>query len=154
MRYETNGKRIKTENPGWIHNQTGIRENLDLDHHEFRTVPFGQHLLKKYPQATINVVESEKTAAVLSQISHGWVWLASGGSNGLKNADKNKALEGREVWLLPDHGQYWSWAMIAKENGWEIFDTIEKNPVFPGCDVLDLLEAGALGSDLLKYCKL
>ena len=44
--------------------------------------------------------------------------------------------------------------MIAQENGWQIFDAIEKNPVFPGCDVLDLLEAGALGSDLLKYCKL
>ena len=71
-----------------------------------------------------------------------------------KNQDKNKALQGREVWLLPDHGQYWNWATVAHENGWQIFDQIEKNPIFPGCDILDLLEAGALGKDLLKFSKL
>ena len=152
--YKPNGHRDKDDPypANWLHKAPAwkhLREGKEL-----QQCYFGEHLLNAHPTDKVVIVESEKTAAVLSQISHGWVWLASGGSNGLKNADKNKALEGREVWLLPDHGQYWSWAMIAQENGWEIFDAIEKNPVFPGCDVLDLLEAGALGSDLLKYCKL
>ena len=96
------------------------------------------------------IVESEKTAAVLSEYARGWVWLASGGSQGLKNADKNKALAGREVWLLPDNGQYWNWKAVADANGWHIFDTMEKAPIFEGCDVLDVLEAGGFGRELIK----
>ena len=121
---------------------------------ELQQCYFGEHLLNEQPTAKVVIVESEKTAAVLSQFSNSWVWLASGGSQGLKNPDKNKSLHGREVWLLPDHGQYWNWATVAHENGWQIFDQIEEYPSFPGCDILDLLEAGALGMDLLKFSKL
>ena len=70
-----------------------------------------------------------------------------------KNEEKNKVLKGRDVWLLPDNGMYWKWSGIAKANGWNIFDALEKAPIFEGCDVLDLLEAGALGDDLLKHAK-
>lgn len=152
--YKPDGHRDK-EDPypaNWLHKSQawrGYYEGVEL-----QQCYFGEHLLITKPTAPVVIVESEKTAAVLSQFSKGWVWLASGGSQGLKNPDKNKALQGREVWLLPDHGQYWNWATIAHENGWQIFDEIEKNPIFPGCDILDLLEAGALGKDLLKYSKL
>ena len=105
------------------------------------------------PDAPVVIVESEKTAAVMSEVSRKWVWLASGGSQGLKNEDKNKALKGRDVWLLPDNGQFWNWAMIAHANGWQCFDTLEKCPIFAGCDVLDLFEAGAFGMELLKHKK-
>lgn len=111
---------------------------------------FGEHLLKENPTAPVVIVESEKTAAVLSELSRGYVWLASGGSQGLKNEDKNKVLRGRDVWLCPDNGQYWNWKAIADTNGWRIFDQIEKAPIFEGCDILDLVENGALGADLLK----
>lgn len=114
---------------------------------------FGEHLLKAMPDAPVIIVESEKTAAVMSEVSRKWVWLASGGSQGLKNEDKNKALKGRDVWLLPDNGQFWNWAMIAHANGWQCFDTLEKYPIFAGCDVLDLFEAGAFGMELLKHKK-
>lgn len=152
--YMANGHRDKTdEHPAnWLHclpAWNGYKTGREL-----QQCYFGEHLLNEHPEDKVVIVESEKTAAVFSQISHGLVWLASGGSQGLKNPDKNKALEGREVWLLPDHGQYWSWATIAHENGWQIFDQVEKNPTFPGCDILDLLEAGALGQDLLKFSKL
>ena len=61
MRYGINGKRDKdkvTGKPGWMHNQEGIRERCDMEHHEYRATLFGMHLLKKYPEATINIVES------------------------------------------------------------------------------------------------
>ena len=152
--YKPDGHRDKDDPypANWLHKSQawrGYYEGVEL-----QQCYFGEHLLITKPTAPVVIVESEKTAAVLSQFSKTWVWLASGGSQGLKNPDKNKALQGREVWLLPDHGQYWNWATIAHENGWQIFDQIEKNPIFPGCDILDLLEAGALGKDLLKYSKL
>lgn len=152
--YKTDGHRDKDDPypASWLHKAPAwkhLREGVEL-----QQCYFGEHLLNEKPTAPVVIVESEKTAAVLSQFSKGWVWLASGGSQGLKNPDKNKALQGREVWLLPDHGQYWNWATVAHENGWYIFDQIEKNPIFPGCDILDLLEAGALGEDLLKFSKL
>lgn len=152
--YLPNGHRDKADRypANWLHKSKawdGLHQGAEL-----QQCYFGEHLLNENPDAKVVIVESEKTAAVLSQISHGWVWLASGGSQGLKNPDKNKALDGREVWLLPDNGQYWNWATVAHENGWQIFDALEKEPTFPGCDILDLLEAGALGNDLLKYCKL
>lgn len=152
--YAENGHRIKTdEHPAnWLHCLPEWRAYKTG--YELQQCYFGEHLLNASPGDKVVIVESEKTAAVLSQVSHGWVWLASGGSQGLKNPDKNKALEGREVWLLPDHGQYWNWATIAHENGWHIFDALEKSPIFEGCDILDMLEAGALGMDLLKYAKL
>ena len=110
-------------------------------------------MLTEFPDKPVAIVESEKTAAILSEFSTKYVWLASGGSQGLKNAEKNKALAGREVLLIPDHGQYWNWAMTANENGWECTDVIEKCPIFAGCDILDLLEAGAFGKELLKHKK-
>ena len=118
MRYGTNGKRIKTENPGWIHNQTGVRENLDLDHHEFRTVPFGQHLLKKYPQAIVNVVESEKTALICAN-AYGHpersLWLAVGGIKFLKPEILQPIIDqGRTIWLWPDKDGVDDWTTKCK----------------------------------------
>lgn len=110
---------------------------------------FGEHLLRENPAAPVVIVESEKTAAVLSELAPSWIWLASGGSQGLKNDEKNAVLKGRNVWLLPDNGQYWNWRGIADVNGWSIFDQLEKAPIFEGCDVLDLVEAGAFGTKFL-----
>ena len=112
---------------------------------------FGEHLLK-HDERPVIIVESEKTAAIMSELSCRFIWLASGGSQGLKNDDKNKALEGREVWLLPDNGQYWNWKTIADEKGWQIFDAVEKAPIFEGCDILDYVTAGVF-PDLLKNKK-
>jgi hypothetical protein len=48
---------------------------------------FGAHLLKRYPDATVNVVESEKTALVMANyygMSDRQLWLAVGGLQNLK----------------------------------------------------------------------
>lgn len=112
---------------------------------------FGEHLLRS-DDRPVMIVESEKTAAIMSELSRKYIWLASGGSQGLKNDEKNKALAGREVWLLPDNGQYWAWKATAYKNGWRIFDYMEKAPIFEGCDILDYVTAGVF-PELLKYQK-
>ena len=113
MRYGENGKRNKKENPGWIHNQNGIREQCDLEHHEFRTVPFGMHLLKKYPDAVVNVVESEKTALICAN-AYGHpersLWLAVGGIKFLKPEVLQPIIAmGRTIWLWPDKDGVQDW---------------------------------------------
>lgn len=143
--YGEDGHRIKTDaHPAnWLHCSPNWKGWHDGE--ELRQCYFGEHLLTVRPEDKVVIVESEKTAALMSSISDGWIWLASGGAQGLKNEDKNKALEGRDVWLMPDNGQYWNWREIADKNGWHIFNELETNSVFDGCDILDLLEAGALG---------
>lgn len=64
---------------------------------------FGQHLLPCFPQATVCIVEAEKTAVICAVrlASLQCLWLAAGGISGL-NQESFKALEGREVILFPD----------------------------------------------------
>ena len=118
MRYETNGHRDKNENPGWIHNQDGIRDKCDLDHHEFRTCPFGMHLLKKYPNAVINVVESEKTALICTNAygqPENSLWLAVGGIKFLKPEVLQPIIDqGRNIWLWPDKDGVNDWTQKCK----------------------------------------
>ena len=114
---------------------------------------FGEQLLNDRKDAPVMIVESEKTAAIMSELSRKYIWLAAGGSQGIKSEDKNKALAGRDVTLLPDHGQYWNWATVANANGWHIFDECEKYPIFDGCDILDYVTAG-VWRELLKNSKL
>lgn len=119
MRYETNGHRDKKENPGWIHNQDGIRDKCDLDHHEFCTCPFGMHLLKKYPDATVNVVESEKTALICANAygqPENSLWLAVGGISFLKPEVLQPIIDqGRTIWLWPDKDGVDEWTQKCKK---------------------------------------
>ena len=113
MRYGNDGKRVKTENPGWMHNQKGIREQLDLEHNEYRATLFGLHLLNRYPQATINIVESEKTALICAN-AYGHpersLWMACGGLKFLKLESLQPLIDqGRRVWLWPDKDGVEDW---------------------------------------------
>lgn len=151
--YKEDGHRDKADKypASWLHRSPrwdGYHEGEEL-----QQCFFGEHLLNERPEAPVAIVESEKTAVILSRYGRDFVWLACGGSQGLKNAEKNKVLKGRRVVLIPDNGQFWNWNAIAKANGWEIRDELEKHPIFSGCDILDLLEAGVLGDDLLKHKK-
>lgn len=113
MRYGNDGKRDKTENPGWMHNQKGIREQLNLEHNEYRATLFGLHLLNRYPQATINIVESEKTALICAN-AYGHpersLWMACGGLKFLKLESLQPLIDqGRRVWLWPDKDGVEDW---------------------------------------------
>lgn len=135
IRYDKGGHRIKDDKPAtWTHYQrvfnqykTGIKLDQCL---------FGEHLLAKYPDAPVVLVESEKTALIMSAISHsGHIWLASGGSQMLKNSERTKCLEGREVLIIPDQGQYWNWKMVSQRLKCDISSACESFP--SGNDILD-----------------
>jgi len=77
---------------------------------------FGEHLLTEYPDKTVAIVESEKTAILASIYFPKLIWIATGGSSGCGWSKKeiSKVLKGRNVILYPDLGQYESWKQKAE----------------------------------------
>ena len=84
---------------------------------EARLCLFGEHLLKKYPRATVKLVESEKTA-VLMAIAYGnnpmQVWLACCGASNLTR-ERLKPLidQKRQIILYPDRDGVKQWQQRA-----------------------------------------
>lgn len=94
------GKRNKEIHPVWVHN------SLQPFNHELCF--FGEHLIREYPEKTIAICESEKTAIIASFFFPQYNWLATGGASGCKWREYSvfKVLENRNVILFPDFGFY------------------------------------------------
>ena len=117
MTYKTDGHRDKTRNPGWLYNQDGVRQQCKPDEHTILKPLFGAHLLKRYPQAVVNIVESEKTALIMANFYGNpdkQLWLACGGIKQM-NLDSMQPLidQGRTVWLWPDKDGRNEWQEVA-----------------------------------------
>ena len=126
------GHRVKEEHPGWLYNQSGTydengnyipgpRDLLDPDHHTILKPLFGSHLLKRYPEAKVNVVESEKTALIMANyfcMPDSQLWLACGGLKFLKIESMQPLIDqGRKVWLWPDKDGVEGWQELADKLG-------------------------------------
>lgn len=128
MKYETDGHRYhekkgEKNSTGWLYNQDGYRDICQPNEHTILKPLFGAHLLKRYPQATINVVESEKTALIMANYygcPESQLWLACGGLKFL-NLDAMQVLidQGRKVWLWPDKDGIDKWQEVADKLGSE-----------------------------------
>lgn len=126
MKYESDGHRYKEKHgeknsTGWLYNQDGYREECKPLEHTILKPLFGSHLLKRYPDAKINVVESEKTALVMANyFGHPdqQLWLACGGLKFL-NIESMQPLidQGRQVWLWPDKDGVEGWQDVAEKLG-------------------------------------
>jgi Domain of unknown function (DUF6371) len=98
---------------------------------------FGEHQLLNQPMdKTIAIVESEKTAILMSALLPQYIWLATGGLHNLK-AERCQVLAKRRVILFPDLNAFEKWK--AKE--------AELKQI--GCSVItsDLLERHATTTD-------
>lgn len=140
IRYK-DGHRIKDGLPvRWLHKDKEFRKQV---HGEvLHQCYFGEHLLAERPSAPVAIVESEKTALLMSAIDPQYVWLASGGSCNLSNPEKNKVLDGRDVTLCPDNGMLLKWRQIGLPKGWKIDDIClpQRDGFGEGYDILDLYE--------------
>lgn len=88
---------------------------------------FGEHLLKGRSGDIVCLVESEKSAIICSIFYPQFVWLATGGSNGL-NKFKLKPLKGRRVIIYPDSGELETWRKIMSQTqgiDYSIVDNLE-----------------------------
>ena len=102
----------------WIHSILLRREYL-LDFNLQQCI-FGLHLVDETNvNIPLAIVESEKTACIMSLISSEYIWLACGGLSAL-NYEKLKPVKGRKIVLFPDLGPdrekspYVLWSQKAK----------------------------------------
>lgn len=116
MYYRADCHRDKQRNTTWV---SAVMKGFYLCPVEVPTAHclFGSHLLKTQG-ATVAVVESEKTAVIMSEIYRDYIWMAAGGLNEL-TPEKLFVLKGRRVAIFPDtdpEGQAFSlWFGIARK---------------------------------------
>ena len=100
MFYDKNGHRIKQEQDRitWLHTRYSRQAKKAFN---FEQCLFGQHLLKERPEATVCIVEGEKTAVICSLVFPGFIWLSCGGKK-MFTPERLKILSGRNVIVYPD----------------------------------------------------
>jgi len=150
------GHRIKHESGAidWVHNKLKKSGTLPKDYN-LQQCFFGEHLLGLHPEATVCIVESEKSALISAAIFPDEIWLASGGINGLQE-EKYKVLENRTVILYPDLKAFEKWNEKA-----QMLNSLFPSPLGEGsgvrCSVSTLLEdiatlqAKAKGLDVADF---
>lgn len=170
MRYKADGHRLKPDEPGgqyavdWFHSLLSRKRNdsdpwphpeyFNPDRQEARQCLFGEHLLRRYPRATVHIVESEKTALIMA-IAYGTdqqdVWLACCGLRQL-TADRLRPLirDRRRIVLYPDRDGIDQWKAqmqrLVSETGYKDF-RLQTDPVLkwwteadgPKADIADVL---------------
>ena len=113
------GKRIKNASGAidWVHAKLK-RDNVLPDDFNLVQCLFGEHLLPKYPDKVVALVEAEKSALIGAGVYPEYVWLATGGRSHL-SIDKLQTLRGRTVMMFPDTDKdgktYALWCDKAKE---------------------------------------
>ena len=140
MSYRPDGHRDKSDQWGvtWAHKHPQLKQHFEGE--ELQQCLFGEHLLTSNPNKPVALVESEKTAVVMSRFFPEYVWLATGGSQGIKSNERLAPLVGRKVLLIPDNGQYYAWKRAAEQYGWDIWSGLECDEPFEGADILDIIE--------------
>ena len=123
MNHPKYGHRDKEAHPGWIYNQDGCRQQLEPDKHTILKPLFGSHLLNRYPDASINIVESEKTALVMANYYGNpdqQLWLACGGLKFLQLDSLQPLIDqGRTIWLWPDKDGRDDWQEVCDKLGYD-----------------------------------
>lgn len=132
MYYNPDGKRNKYR-PSWY-----IHKKISPDF-ELKQVFFGEHLIGGGSKP-IALVESEKTAVIMSILEPNYVWLASGGANML-NTYRLGRLPRLDM-VYPDHGCLKMWyektRMFDPMIDMSVDDNVYWGKLNPGADILDL----------------
>lgn len=95
--YNENGKR--TKNINWIHSIM-IKNNI-INEFNLNQCLFGLHLINEYKSNVIALVESEKTACIMSVIFPEFLWLACEAKNEFK-LQKLLPIKHRKIVAYPD----------------------------------------------------
>ena len=133
------GKRTKNQTGSgyinWVHTI------MKIDKFNLNQCLFGLHLLKPETKA-VAIVESEKTAVIMSIVMPGYLWMATGSSTGFKR-EILKPLKHKKVIAFPDNGCYERWYNIScglNNEGYNIrvSDFLENEDFEDGIDLADL----------------
>jgi len=141
------GHRIKDETmPNritWVHSLLKKQGVLPQEW-ELTQCLFGEHLLKKYPDKPVGLVEAEKTALICAALMPQCVWVAVGGKGQL--GDKVEVLYGRTIIAFPDSDAQDKWEEKIAERPYlniQISHILEKyatpEELANGADIADVL---------------
>lgn len=122
MRYDVDtGKKVGI--PLWFHKLISKKD------FSLKQVPFGLHLLNKFPNKKIAVVESEKSALLMAIAQPEFNWIAVGSCQNL-SPNMFESIKNKDVILFPDAGKYELWSSKIKKlptsNFYSIFDLLHK----------------------------
>ena len=133
------GKRIKTNDstPQITYFHTATR----MPDFNYDQCMFGAHLIKDY-EINYAIVESEKTALIMSLELPEYLWLSVNGKGGFKES-MLKPLKEKKIVAYPDKGCYEDWnkmASILNKVGYNIniSSLVENLNIEKGADVADL----------------
>jgi len=131
MKYKADGHRVKDRDEqgrkvfasDWEHAWRARQKQYDPDKWEVHYALFGEHLLKRYPNAVVNVVESEKTALIMANYYDDFdsqIWLACGGLQWLQLDSLQPLIDqGRTIWLWPDKDGRDEWQTVCDKLGYD-----------------------------------
>lgn len=146
MWYGEDGHR--TIDPNWVSSQMR-KANRISKNDVTKKCFFGEHLLSRYPDKPVAIVESEKSAVFCSCIYPQYLWLATGGCSGMK-AEKMEVLRGRRVVIFPDSGKLDDWRkklQDVKGIDFRFFEALEAYPINSDLVDVKLGEVQPLSSD-------
>lgn len=134
------GKRKKRENGNSYINS--VRSILKLNDFIINQCLFGLHLINESNQNTIAVVESEKTAVIMSIFKPNYIWVATGMKGGFKY-EMLKPIKDFKIIAFPDKTEYNDWLNKAIElNGFGfnivVNDWLEQTDYEAGTDFADV----------------
>lgn len=104
------GKRIKSpfNHINWIH------KILKIENFTLHQCLFGLHLINEFDGETIAIVESEKTAIIMSLFMPNYLWLATGSKTNFKLEMLNP-IKRFKIIAFPDMTEFKSWDKTSKE---------------------------------------
>lgn len=134
---ERSGKRIKEPYNciNWVHSV------LKLKGYNLKQCLFGLHRINIELSKPIAIVESEKTAIILSIEAPDFLWLATGSKSNLKE-ELLKPLKSRNIIVHPDKGEFNDWQKVVvqlKAKGYKIAisELLEQMELEQGYDLAD-----------------
>ena len=110
--YLANGHRDKSKGISNLHSELKRKDKTHPTQGD--QVLFGSHLLRLYPDASVGVVESQKSAVILSITYPNMVWLATAGMTNF-NERLLSSIYDRNVIAYPDFNGVQEWTRRAKE---------------------------------------
>lgn len=125
--------RIMRDDEGEVMYDSSVYRHIyDPDKQEPHITFFGMHLLNAYPEATIKLVESEKTAMLMA-IAYGnhkmQLWIACGGLEMMTRERLTPLIDqGRRIILYPDRDGIDKWKVKAEQMHYDRL-TVDTQPV-------------------------
>jgi hypothetical protein len=138
--FETGKRKKRADGKAYI---SSVRSILKLQNFHLNQCLFGLHLINETNQKTIAVVESEKTAVIMSVFKPQYTWVATGMKGGFKY-ENLKPIKDYKIIAFPDKSEFNDWhnkAIELNAVGFKInvSEWLEQTDYKDGTDLADVL---------------